>query len=823
MESPEFEPAKVRPFLEARFKELSPSVEAKTGKLPLLQCLAYGAPEMAKVPVQLLISVHLLSFYQACGVGLGALAFSTACARCLDVLTDPVMASVSDATRSRHGRRRPYIFLGCFFYAGCLFALCSPPRSGAASTWFGTFYVLFFLADTLTNVPHNALGQELTLDTEQRRRLFLIAKLFEGVGMLLAAVLPALFTMLLRSPCDLPPGCESSSSSVQCDIASSLQVCVATNPFCEWTEPVTMPASAAFCQNLCLVKRAECSDAYADSNRAAMQIVGLVFGLWSIFSYLLCIAVIREKISSGPINGPAAAAADRAPALSWTQHVHQAQRDVALLAPATSLGSTELQSAEPTVGPSKVEEVLPNFISMLQNRPFRAMVLPWILDQTLAAMLASMLPFFVTYVIAPEILCLRQPVLSETAFLCSDLNVMSMGLVGLLVAAILSMPAWFALAARIGDYRAWIAYNVFNAGTNLLLAFPGTYWPDRTALVFTTVSFAALNGVPMGAKFLTDNVLGVCIDYDELRTGARNEAAFTMFSSFIPKVVSVPASAFPLSVLAMIGFKAPKPGGEPNLYQAPSVIWAIRVMFAIVPTFLALLSCFLKWYCFPLKDLRAADAEIKAGLLLRREGRPYRDPVTREFVLASSGQPDTPSTQRIAALLSHFPGPEPLQVCLAEPLEHRGKGLAVRAAWQLAAAVTASVAAIGAAAACMAAGLLQEKSWSWLPSLLVVTAGLAVLASAVSVLRLWAARALLRLSPGLSDEVLAAALAQRQYVAGGQLPAAAVKEADSATAAFARVLAELAADAAAVARRALLGRSAPVVPEVLRSSTTTAP
>ena len=44
-------------------------------------------------------------------------------------------------------------------------------------------------------------------------------------------------------------------------------------------------------------------------------------------------------------------------------------------------------------------------------------------------------------------------------------------------------------------------------------------------------------GGAAGASFLTDNILGLVIDYDELRTGTRSEATFTMFASFIPKVL----------------------------------------------------------------------------------------------------------------------------------------------------------------------------------------------------------------------------------------------------------------------------------------------
>ena len=90
----------------------------------------------------------------------------------------------------------------------------------------------------------------------------------------------------------------------------------------------------------------------------------------------------------------------------------------------------------------------------------------------------------------------------------------------------------------------------------------------------------------LGASFLTDNILGLVIDYDELRTGTRSEATFTMFASFIPKVgafekglwlyevVSVPASAFPLTLLALMGFRDPV-DGELQV-QTQTVQWGIR-------------------------------------------------------------------------------------------------------------------------------------------------------------------------------------------------------------------------------------------------------
>ena len=59
-----------------------------------------------------------------------------------------------------------------------------------------------------------AFGSEVTTSPRARRKLFFVAKLFEGVGTLLAAVLPALLTMAFRGSCELPPHCASRDTGV---------------------------------------------------------------------------------------------------------------------------------------------------------------------------------------------------------------------------------------------------------------------------------------------------------------------------------------------------------------------------------------------------------------------------------------------------------------------------------------------------------------------------------------------------------------------------------------------------------------------------------
>merc|ERR1719236_116131 len=71
---------------------------------------------------------------------------------------------------------------------------------------------------------------------------------------------------------------------------------------------------------------------------------------------------------------------------------------------------------------------------------------------------------------------------------------------------------------------------------------------------------SAMNGAPLGAKFLADAVLADIIDYDEFLTGSRREATYTMFKSFLPKIMAIPSMAIPISLMNAIGHVPPKNG-----------------------------------------------------------------------------------------------------------------------------------------------------------------------------------------------------------------------------------------------------------------------
>jgi GPH family glycoside/pentoside/hexuronide:cation symporter len=94
--------------------------------------------------------------------------------RLTDALTDPLMGYISDNTRSRWGRRRPYIFVGAIL-VGIIYALLwQLPADRSESFYFWYFLsgsLIFYLAYTMFATPWVAFGYELTPDYHERTRL----------------------------------------------------------------------------------------------------------------------------------------------------------------------------------------------------------------------------------------------------------------------------------------------------------------------------------------------------------------------------------------------------------------------------------------------------------------------------------------------------------------------------------------------------------------------------------------------------------------------------------------------------------------------------
>ena len=91
--------------------------------------------------------------------------------RVIDAVSDPVMGYVSDHTRSRWGRRRPYLFIGSILLFIMMVIMFKNPLSSVQSSlfwWAAISYSLLCLSYTLVNIPYSSLTPELTSDYNER-------------------------------------------------------------------------------------------------------------------------------------------------------------------------------------------------------------------------------------------------------------------------------------------------------------------------------------------------------------------------------------------------------------------------------------------------------------------------------------------------------------------------------------------------------------------------------------------------------------------------------------------------------------------------------
>jgi GPH family glycoside/pentoside/hexuronide:cation symporter len=183
---------------------------ADSEPLSLRVKLSYGAPSFAGAAMAIPIGIHLTIFYSdVILVPLGFIALVKALARALDAITDPVMGWVTDRTRSRWGRRRPWILLGAPLAALAFFLMFTPPENIStinSAAWFAATYTLYYLFHTVYIIPHGALGPELTLDYHERSLLFGYREGFVVMGTMIAAILPPVLISWLSNERDAYSG-----------------------------------------------------------------------------------------------------------------------------------------------------------------------------------------------------------------------------------------------------------------------------------------------------------------------------------------------------------------------------------------------------------------------------------------------------------------------------------------------------------------------------------------------------------------------------------------------------------------------------------------
>ena len=124
----------------------------------------------------------------------------TAISRVFDAVTDPLIASMSDRSKNKRGRRIPFMQYSAVPFAVITVLLfCAPVNeiSGINVAWIAVFIILFYLFMTMYCTPYNALISEFGKTQEDRMYISTAISLTYFAGTLLAYT-PFLFAGMLR-------------------------------------------------------------------------------------------------------------------------------------------------------------------------------------------------------------------------------------------------------------------------------------------------------------------------------------------------------------------------------------------------------------------------------------------------------------------------------------------------------------------------------------------------------------------------------------------------------------------------------------------------
>lgn len=133
--------------------------------------LAYSLPSLVTSVALLPMVIFVPAFYaDELGVPLFAVGVAIAASRLLDVVTDPLIGTVSDRWSTRWGRRKPWILMGMPLFGVALWQIFVPTEQVNAA-YLLTWSTVLYLGYTMMDLPHKAWGAELSIDYDERSRI----------------------------------------------------------------------------------------------------------------------------------------------------------------------------------------------------------------------------------------------------------------------------------------------------------------------------------------------------------------------------------------------------------------------------------------------------------------------------------------------------------------------------------------------------------------------------------------------------------------------------------------------------------------------------
>jgi len=161
-------------------------------KLTFFTKTAYGVGQMSQgVKDTAFQSFVVFYFSQVLGMPAIMAGFAALIALLFDAITDPLMGDISDNWHSKWGRRHPFMIAAVIPFPISLYMLFSPPVGldpDGLFLWLLGWSIVVRILLTMFNVPHNALGAELSQDYQERTKIVSYRTFLGYVGGIILSV-----------------------------------------------------------------------------------------------------------------------------------------------------------------------------------------------------------------------------------------------------------------------------------------------------------------------------------------------------------------------------------------------------------------------------------------------------------------------------------------------------------------------------------------------------------------------------------------------------------------------------------------------------------
>ena len=321
-------------------------------------------------------------------------------------------------------------------------------------------YLLFFIADTICNIPYSALAPELSSNPREREKIYFCFYFFQYTGILFSVTAPVVLQYLYFNKCDLS----------QCNEGMDIE-------------------SYTLCMN---IQQQICNN---KNNLNALRSVAIFISIFYVIGIFMVSYFIEEKYKK--------------------------------------------QNEEV----SNKRHFIPLIYNMFKNQPFRKIIKPYILDNIVLSIFSAVIPFYAKYVINPEEYCVENGLRLNT-ILCNSNLMMGVLMTVFFVFSLIFIILWNYLVSIFGKKSCWRMYSLIG-----FVCFNLFIINDRSHpyLLFFSVAICAL---PSAGSYINDAIISDIIDYDEFLTDSRNEGVYTVFSTFVPKLVSIFSQTIPMIVLS---------------------------------------------------------------------------------------------------------------------------------------------------------------------------------------------------------------------------------------------------------------------------------